>query len=78
MTNAVTTRAGTFALVCPAGKFCTASAFFTQFKVDVEMNATFTATSKSGGTFDWVQSGKYKGADSLAMQFNVTEVNNIS
>lgn len=43
--------------------------------MNVNMNATFTATSKSGGTFSWVQSGKYEGADSLAMQFNVTEGN---
>lgn len=78
MDNAVTTRAGTFALVCPAGKFCTAKAFFTQFKMDVNMNATFTATVKSGETFDWVQSGTYKGADSLSMQFNVTEVDNVN
>lgn len=73
MNNAITTRAGTFALVCPPGKFCTAKAFFTQFKMDVDMNATFTATAKSGATFNWVQSGTYKGADSLSMQFNVTE-----
>lgn len=76
MNNAVTTRAGTFALVCPAGKFCTAAAFFTQFKIDVNVNATFAATTKSGKVFNWVQSGTYKGADSLAMQFNVTEVDN--
>lgn len=78
MTAATTTRAGTFNLACPAGKFCTARAFFTQFKLDVKIEATFTATTKSGGTWNWVQSGKYKGADSLAMQFNVTEVNNVS
>lgn len=76
MSNAITTRAGTFALVCPAGKFCTARAFFTQFKMDVDVNATFTATAKSGATFSWQQSGTYNGADSLAMQFNVTEVDN--
>lgn len=78
MNNAITTRAGTFALVCPAGKFCRARAFFTQFKMDVDMTATFTATAKSGATYNWTQSGTYKGADSLAMQFNVTEVDNIS
>lgn len=78
MTATTTTRAGTFALVCPPGKFCTANAFFTQFKMDVDMNATFTATSKTGATFNWIQSGTYKGADSMAMQFNVTEVNNVS
>ncbi|KAB2571228.1 hypothetical protein DBV05_g10109 [Lasiodiplodia theobromae] len=78
MENSVTTRSGTFPLACPAGKFCTAKAFFTQFKLDVNMNATFTATTKSGATYDWVQSGEYKGADSLAMQFNVTEVNSVS
>ncbi|KAJ4423865.1 hypothetical protein N0V82_001449 [Gnomoniopsis sp. IMI 355080] len=78
MSNAITTRAGTFALVCPAGKFCTARAFFTQFKMDVDVNATFTATAKSGSTFSWVQSGTYNGADSLSMQFNVTEVDNES
>ncbi|KAL1637472.1 hypothetical protein SLS56_000610 [Neofusicoccum ribis] len=78
MENSVTTRSGSFPLACPAGKFCTAKAFFTQFKLDVNMNATFTATTKTGKTFDWVQSGQYKGADSLSMQFNVTEVNNIS
>lgn len=78
MTGSTTTRASTFALACPAGKFCTAKAFVTQFKIDVDMNATLTATAKSGGTFSWVQSGTYKGADSLAMQFNVTEVANVS
>lgn len=74
MDSVTNTRSGTFALTCPAARFCTAKAFFTQFKIDVNMNATFTATAKSGATFSWVQSGKYKGADSLAMQFNVTEV----
>lgn len=78
MDNSITTRAGTFALACPAGKFCTARAFFTQFKLDVNINATFTATAKSGSEFSWVQSGKYKGADSMAMQFNITEVDNVS
>lgn len=76
MSNAITTRAGTFALVCPPGKFCTARAFFTQFKMNVDVQATFRATAKSGATFDWQQSGTYNGADSLAMQFNVTEVDN--
>lgn len=78
MSNSVTTRAGTFALVCPPGKFCTAKAFFTQYKLDVNINATMTATTKAGETFSWVQSGTYKGADSLAMQFNVTEVANVA
>jgi hypothetical protein len=78
MSGSTTTRAATFSLVCPAGKFCTAKAFFNQFKLDVNMNATLTATTKSGQTFNWLQSGTYKGADSLAMQFNVTEVDRIS
>lgn len=78
MSNSVTTRAGTFALVCPPGKFCTARAFFTQFKIDVDVSATFRATAKSGATWDWAQSGTYSGADSMAMQFNVTEVDNAS
>lgn len=77
MENTITTRSGTFNLKCPAGKFCTAKAFFTQFKMDVNINATFAATTKSGDVFNWVQSGTYKGADSLAMQFNVTEVKNV-
>lgn len=42
------------------------------------MNATLTATVASGDTWSWEQSGTYKGADSLAMQFNVTEVANVS
>lgn len=78
MSNSITTRSGTFALACPAGKFCTAKAFFTQYKLDVNMNATMMATTQAGDTFTWVQSGTYKGADSLAMQFNVTEVSNVS
>lgn len=78
MTNSITTRAGTFNLACPPGVVCMAQSFFTQFKMDVDINATFTATAKSGATFDWVQSGTYKGADSLAQQFNVTEVKNVS
>lgn len=78
MTNSVTTRAGAFNLACPAGKLCTAAAFFTQYKLDVNINATMTATVKSGEVFSWIQSGTYKGADSLAMQFNVTEVANVS
>lgn len=49
-----------------------------QYKVDININATFTATTKSGSTYNWVQGGTYKGADSLAMQFNVTEVDRIS
>lgn len=78
MVGSTTTRAATFALACPAGKFCTANAFFMQYKVDININATFTATTKSGSTYNWVQGGTYKGADSLAMQFNVTEVDRIS
>ncbi|KAK7735759.1 hypothetical protein SLS63_003717 [Diaporthe eres] len=78
MVGSTTTRAATFALACPAGKFCTANAFFMQYKVDININATFTATTKSGSTYNWVQGGTYKGADSMAMQFNVTEVDRIS
>lgn len=78
MNNSITTRAAAFSLVCPAGKFCTAKAFFTQYKMDVNINATMAATTKSGDSFNWMQSGTYKGADSLAMQFNVTEVANVS
>jgi hypothetical protein len=78
MTESTTTRAATFALACPASKFCTATAFFTQYKLDVNINATFAATTKSGQTYNWLQSGTYKGADSLAMQFNVTEVAHVS
>ncbi|KAL2291754.1 hypothetical protein FJTKL_11952 [Diaporthe vaccinii] len=78
MVGSTTTRAATFALACPAGKFCTANAFFMQYKVDININATFTATTKSGSTYNWIQGGTYKGADSMAMQFNVTEVDRIS
>ena len=74
MTASTTTRAGTFTLACPPRIICKAKAFFTQFKMDVNINATFTATTKSGATFDWLQSGTYKSADSLAQQFSVTEL----
>lgn len=77
MKNTVTTRGTMFPLACPAGKFCRAQAFFTQFQMDVKVNATMTATTDAGETYSWIQSGTYKGADSLAMQFNVTEVDEI-
>lgn len=38
------------------------------------MEATFTATTKTGGAFMWMQKGTYDTADSQTIQFNVTEI----
>lgn len=68
------TRAATFWLDCPPGMLCQANCFYTQFKLNVDMEATFTATTKSGATYSWVQAGTYDTADSSAMQFNISQV----
>lgn len=67
------TNAGTVNLKCPARKFCVGSSFFTMFKLDVDIVATLEAKSKTGGKFTWTQTGRYKGADSLALQLRIDE-----
>ncbi|EFX01762.1 hypothetical protein CMQ_8228 [Grosmannia clavigera kw1407] len=78
LTGTTITNAGTVNLKCPAGKYCVGSSFFTMFKLDVAVEATFAATTKSGHSYNWVQKGKYSGADSLAIELRVDEVNNTS
>ncbi|KAM0323847.1 hypothetical protein ACHAQA_008425 [Verticillium albo-atrum] len=68
------TNSGTINLKCPAGKFCVGTSFFTMFKIDVDIVATFEAKSKSGEKFTWTQKGRYEGADSLALQLRIDEV----
>lgn len=74
MDASTSTRAATFWLDCPEGKLCRGNCFYTQFKMTVDMEATFTATTKTGATYSWVQNGVYDTADSSAMQFNVTQI----
>ncbi|KAJ0159969.1 hypothetical protein CTA2_8816 [Colletotrichum tanaceti] len=73
-TNSETiTKTATINLKCPAFKYCVGSSFFTIFKLDVDIEATFRAKTKSGHDFKWLQKGRYKGADSLALQLQVDE-----
>ncbi|EPE03062.1 hypothetical protein F503_08676 [Ophiostoma piceae UAMH 11346] len=75
LTGSTITNAGTINLKCPAKKYCVGSSFFTMFKLDVDVEATFQAKTKSGSNFNWVQKGSYSGADSLAIELQVDEVN---
>lgn len=60
-------------LTCPAGKYCTADAFINVFTLSVNVEATFTASTKDGGVYQWMQKGTYDTADSQTVQFNVSE-----
>ncbi|KAL0933387.1 uncharacterized protein CTRU02_212350 [Colletotrichum truncatum] len=71
------TKSSTVNLKCPAKKYCVGSSFYTSFKMDVDVEATFRAKTKSGKDFFWVQKGKYSGADSLALQLQVDEADNV-
>ncbi|KAK7414086.1 hypothetical protein QQX98_007029 [Neonectria punicea] len=68
------TNSGTVNLKCPARKFCIGTSFFTIFKLDVDVEATFQAMTKSGESFNWVQKGRYKGADSAGLELKLHEV----
>ncbi|OHE96847.1 hypothetical protein CORC01_07814 [Colletotrichum orchidophilum] len=61
------TKSATINLKCPPKNYCVGSSFFTIFKMDVEVEATFRAKTKSGKDFFWKQKGKYEGADSIAL-----------
>ncbi|KAF9871857.1 hypothetical protein CkaCkLH20_10791 [Colletotrichum karsti] len=74
MTGETHTQAATFQLNCPARTDCVAAATFLQFKIDVNINVTMTATTKSNEKFNWQSLGKFEGADSLAMKTVVNEV----
>ncbi|OLN97452.1 hypothetical protein CCHL11_01002 [Colletotrichum chlorophyti] len=71
------TKASTVNLRCPARKYCVGTSFFTIFKMDVDVEATFRANTKTGYDFFWVQKGRYQGADSLAQQLQVDESDNV-
>ncbi|CCF39364.1 hypothetical protein CH063_02114 [Colletotrichum higginsianum] len=71
------TKTATINLKCPPFKYCVGSSFFTIFKLDVDIEATFRAKTKTGHDFSWMQKGKYKGADSLALQLQVDEADNV-
>lgn len=72
-TSTTITNAATYTLACPATKFCQASAFFMMYNIDVDFNCTFTATTTSGATYSWGQSGIYKGASSTTAQLTLEE-----
>ncbi|KAH8589189.1 hypothetical protein B0O99DRAFT_725837 [Bisporella sp. PMI_857] len=74
LTQTTVTRSATFTLACPARKFCVGAASFTTFKLDVNLEATFSAVTKSGQAYNWVQKGTFKGSDSLAMKLTIDEV----
>lgn len=67
------TRGTTISLACPAGKFCLGTSFVTIFNIDVNIEATFRATTKSGAIYEWVQTGTYEGADSFALELRIDE-----
>ncbi|KZL81446.1 natterin-like protein [Colletotrichum incanum] len=71
------TKSAIINLRCPAKKYCVGTSFFTIFKMDVDIEATFRAKTKSGKEFFWKQKGKYEGADSLALQLQVDEADTI-
>ncbi|KAF3798791.1 hypothetical protein GCG54_00008247 [Colletotrichum gloeosporioides] len=71
------TKSSTVNLKCPAKKYCVGSSFYTSFKMDVDVTATFRATTKTGKDFFWEQKGKYSGADSLALQLQVDEADGV-
>ncbi|KAF5013880.1 hypothetical protein FDECE_129 [Fusarium decemcellulare] len=68
------TNSGTVNLKCPARKYCIGTSFFTIFKLDVNVEATFRAKTKSGESFTWVQKGQYKGADCVGLELKVDEI----
>ncbi|KAI8180159.1 hypothetical protein K4K49_001519 [Colletotrichum sp. SAR 10_70] len=71
------TKSSTVNLKCPAKKYCVGSSFYTSFKMDVDVTATFRAKTKTGKDFLWEQKGKYSGADSLALQLQVDEADGV-
>ncbi|GKT45803.1 aerolysin-like protein [Colletotrichum spaethianum] len=71
------TKSAIINLKCPAKKYCVGTSFFTIFKMDVDVEATFRAKTKSGKEFFWKQKGKYEGADSLALQLQVDEADGV-
>ncbi|KAF4878076.1 hypothetical protein CGCSCA1_v002824 [Colletotrichum siamense] len=71
------TKSSTVNLKCPAKKYCVGSSFYTSFKMDVDVTATFRAKTKTGKDFFWEQKGKYSGADSLALQLQVDEADGV-
>ncbi|KAF9873160.1 hypothetical protein CkaCkLH20_09323 [Colletotrichum karsti] len=77
MQSETLTKSSTVNLKCPAKKYCVGSSFYTNFKMDVDVEATFRAKTKSGKEFFWVQKGKYSGADSLALQLQVDEADGV-
>ncbi|KAH9205734.1 hypothetical protein DL95DRAFT_375918 [Leptodontidium sp. 2 PMI_412] len=74
LTQTTVTNSATFQLNCPAKKFCVGSATFQTFKLSVSVEATFSAVTKSGNSYNWVQKGTYNGSDSLAMKLTIDEV----
>ncbi|RDW67576.1 hypothetical protein BP6252_08972 [Coleophoma cylindrospora] len=75
LTSETKTTTAAFPLSCPAKKYCIANASFMMFKIDVNAEATFTAKTKAGSSYSWVQKAEYKGQDSAAMQLTVDEAN---
>ncbi|TDZ35508.1 hypothetical protein C8035_v009180 [Colletotrichum spinosum] len=67
------TKWATVNLRCPPKKYCVGSSFFTSYAMDVKVEATFRAKTKTGHSYFWKQKGDYKGADSLALQLKVDE-----
>ncbi|CAI0642345.1 unnamed protein product [Colletotrichum noveboracense] len=67
------TKSSTVHLKCPGGKYCVGTSFYTNFKMNVDVVATFRAKTKAGAEYFWKQKGSYNGADSLALQLTVDE-----
>ncbi|KAF6795346.1 hypothetical protein CSOJ01_13470 [Colletotrichum sojae] len=71
------TKSSTVNLRCAPKKYCVGTSFYTNFKMDVEVEATFRAKTKAGKEYFWKQKGKYSGADSLALQLQVDEADGV-
>lgn len=71
------TKSSTVNLRCAPKKYCVGTSFYTNFKMDVEVEATFRAKTKAGKEYFWTQKGKYNGADSLALQLQVDEADGV-
>ncbi|OLN82071.1 hypothetical protein CCHL11_07686 [Colletotrichum chlorophyti] len=71
--STVVTKSTMINLRCPGRKYCIGSSFYTIFNMDIDVEATFRAKTKSGNDVFWVQKGKYQGADSTALQLRVDE-----
>ncbi|KAF6840562.1 hypothetical protein CMUS01_03863 [Colletotrichum musicola] len=75
-TGTTVTQYATANLKCPARKYCIGSSFLHMYKLNVDVEATMRARTRTGDFF-WVQKGKYRGSDSLSIQLRVDEFDDI-